>query len=399
MARPVLADEILFKECIPYLREDLYNKKQRILDINNHQTYSCISTTFEISKPWIFDDFTIHPSNIIHFPIARKSILNFVENPKWIESHSIHPPHLFGEVLSSIVSFITLKPVKSPRGDDLTVFSITSIQEIPEIIIKTLSFTMTFIGSGPGYINSDLGEEQEEIYISEIKDLLKLLKALKENDYIFILEVLRLIQLSILSKRDDLGEAYLLLISALEAVSQKAIKRKSIKHPKEVIWTEKAKNDEIFKELLDEYKDIRGRDKYLADRFVDFILKYSPVDEWDEIIDDRDKFGHRIWHGDLKTIPPRDMDQDELRKILNNAYQYRSKFVHQGTQPPHSYNALNSNKFFEVSFSEDCPIDIRFLSDVPLTSSEHVEISPKYEFMLGLAKKAILNWLKDKFKK
>ncbi|HCG3356027.1 hypothetical protein CAS80_02210 [Acinetobacter baumannii] len=399
MVRPVLADEILFKECIFYLREDLYKKNQGFASEDNQQTYSCINTTFLITKPWIFEDFTIHPSKVSNFPIVRQSILNFVENPKWVQRFTLHPPQLFGEALSSIVSFITLRPVKSPRGDDLRVLKIKSIENIPEDILTRLSFTLTFISAGPGFINTYLGQEKEEKYISEIKTLLKILKELKESDYIFVLEVLRLIQLSILSKRDDLGEAYLLLISALEAVSQKVIKRKTKKHPKESIWEEKAENDELFKELLTEYKDIRGYNKYLGERFVDFILKYSPVSCWDEIIEDRDEYGFQIWHGDLRIQHPKDMSQEELRKILKNAYRYRSEFVHQGAQPPHSYNTSNSNKFFEASFSEDCPIDIRLHSGGPLISSEYVEISPKYEFMLGLAKHAILNWLNVKIKR
>lgn len=399
MVRPVLADEILFKECIFYLREDLYKKKQGNVSEDNQQTYSCISTTFLITKPWVFEDFTIHPSKVTNFPYARQAILNFVENPKWIERFSIYPPQLFGEALSSIISFITLRSVKSPRGDDLRVLKIISIENIPEDLRTRLSFTLTFLHAGPGCIHTYLGQEKEEKYISEIKALLKILKELKESDYNFVLEVLRLIQLSILSKRDDLGEAYLLLISALEAVSQKAVKRKTIKHPKESIWEEKAKDDELFKELLTEYKDIRGRDKYLGDRFVDFLLKYSPVSCWDEIIEDRDEYGFQISHGDLRIQHPRDMNQDELRNILKNAYRYRSEFVHQGAQPPHSYNTSNSNKFFEASFSEECPIDVRFHSGGPLISSEYVEISPKYEFMLGLAKHAILNWLNFKLKR
>lgn len=394
--RAVLSDKILFRECIFYLREDLYVKNQRFAIEEIEPSYSCLSTTFEITKPWVFDDFTIYPSYIISLPAARRSILNFVKNPLWIKNKGFSHPQLFGEVLGSVVSFVTLKPVKSPR-DDFRGLEI-SVEIIPQNLLETLAFTLPFISAGPGGFKIEIGQEKEDQYINEINDLLLILKGLNENDYLFVMEVFRLIQLSILVARDDLGLSFLLLVSAIEAVSQKAIKRKSKKHAKEDYWKEKAKDDEDFGEILQEYKDIRGRDKFLGDRFVDFILKYTPVEKWDEILEDDNSFGGLPWIKSSKLKDPIDMTKEELSIILKNAYQHRSEFVHQGTQPPHRYNELNSTKFFEVTYTEDCPIEIQYSSNQIDFSSKYIKISPKYELMLNLAKHSILKWLNEKYK-
>ena len=67
--------------------------------------------------------------------------------------------------------------------------------------------------------------------------------------------------------------------------------KESLKHEKEKEWEQLARSNPLFKELLDEYKDIRGRDKYLSDRFIEFIVTYSPSEEWENIV----KVGMPLW--------------------------------------------------------------------------------------------------------
>ncbi len=384
MSRAVLADHVLFNECVYYLREDLHKKNQgHILD-KEKQTFSCLSTTFHITKPWIFEKFTIYPSVEVILPAAKKSLLNFVKNPSWVNEAAFDHPHLFGEALSALISFVTLRSVKSPR--DGYGLRIESLENISGHCLEEMAFTLPFLCAGPGAHDSRLEDATEDQFIKEIQELISNLEKLDENLYVFALEVIRLVQLSTLVKRDDFGLAYLLLISAIEAVSQKAIKRKSKKHEKEKEWEQLARSNPLFKELLDEYKDIRGRDKYLSDRFIEFIVTYSPSEEWENIVKSRYAFMDREWNDFMqRSKHPSKMHKEEIENILKNAYQYRSRFVHEGTQPPHKHPEASFNKFFEVIETYD-PISYHYKS----------ELCPTYELMLGIAKIAISKWIKSK---
>lgn len=302
MSRAVLADHVLFNECVYYLREDLHKKNQGHIFDKEKQTFSCLSTTFHITKPWIFEKFTIYPSVEVILPAAKKSLLNFVKNPSWVNEAAFDHPHLFGEALSALISFVTLRSVKSPR--DGYGLRIESLENIPSHCLEEMAFTLPFLCAGPGAHDSRLEEATEDQFIKEIQELISNLEKIDENLYVFALEVIRLVQLSILVKRDDFGLAYLLLISAIEAVSQKAIKRKSKKHEKEKEWEKLARSNPLFKELLVEYKDIRGRDKYLSDRFIEFIVTYSPSEEWENIVKSRYAFMDREWNDFMQRSNP-----------------------------------------------------------------------------------------------
>ena len=178
----------------------------------------------------------------------------------------------------------------------------------------------------------------------------------------------------------------MLLVSAIESVAQKAIKRKHVKElsPKEEEWKKMAKNNNEFKEVFDAYKDMRGKNEYLSKRFTKFILEFCPPDEWENIV--FDKYSHpndkRNFFG--KGIRnPALMEVKEIEGILKEAYEYRSRFVHDGAQPPHSSPEPTISKFFEV---------------VPRYKNGlfQKEISPSYGLMLGIAKHSIMKWLKTK---
>ncbi|HGH3644432.1 TPA: hypothetical protein ACJK7B_003564, partial [Acinetobacter baumannii] len=210
-----------------------------------------------------------------------------------------------------------------------------------------------------------------------------------EDTYLFTIEVIRLIHLSILFRRDDFGLAYLLVVSAIEAVAQKAIKRDSVKekHPKEKIWTEKAKQDESFHDLFMEYKASRGKNNFLSKRFIKFILKYSPPEEWNDIVKTKYDYPDEEWDVYRKgTKHPIDMTSDELEGVLNKAYNYRSRFVHSAMQPPYKYHEATMNKFFDITSNQNPDSDFE------------LEIHPTYELLLAIAKNSLIKWMRSKCK-
>lgn len=389
MARAVLSDHVLFRECMFYLREDLHLQTHRISTSPVRKTFSCICTTFHITKTWDLGDFSINPPYEVQFPSAKKSLISFVNNPNWIINEGFVHPLLFGEVLSCLISFITLLPVKSPR-DSHSLSGMEDLDSISSSCLNDIALTLPFIWAGTGAHQSRLTVEQEDNFIEELKELIFLLKNVEEKLYSFSLEVIRLIHLSILVRRDDFGLAYLLLVSAIEAVAQKAVKRDSVKvsDPKEKEWTEIARNkgvlNEEFKELLGLYKDARGKNQYLSKRYTKFIMDFCPPQDWEDIVVSRYSNFDREWNDFMQgSKHPSVMETEEVESILNKAYNYRSRFVHSATQPPHEAPQASMNKFFEVIRNFD-------------SNSHELQISPTYELMLAIAKHSIMKWLRTK---
>lgn len=386
MARAVLADHVLFNECIHYLREDLYRENKRSEFDRGGQTFSCISTTFNITKPWIFEKFTIYPSREIILPAGYKSLLNFVENPSWVKDSAFVHPHLFGEVLGALISFVTLRSVKSPRNGHCLM--VESMEKIQSRHLEEMALTLPFLSTGPGAHDSILEEVTEDKFIKEAQELINSLEKFDEVLYGFTLEVIRLVQLSLLVKRDDFGLAYLLLVSAIEAIAQDVFEKdKSQKHDKEIVWKERAKTDQEFNELLSEYQKLRGKPT-LTSKFIRLIFKYSPPEEWENLVKSRDRFMDQEWSNfRCGSKHPSKMQKEEIEQVLKNAYNYRSRFVHQGKQPPHQRPEAYLNKFFEVIGQ------FEINSDDP-----KYELSPSYELMLAIAKTSISKWIESKSK-
>ena len=387
MARAVLADHVLFRECLFYLRKDLHEKNKRFPDNTSKQTFSCVCTTFHITKEWNLGEFSLTPSYDIHLPSAKKSLVSFIRNPNWINGSAFEHPLLFGEVLSCLISFISLLPTKSPR--DSHYLDLKSLNEVKNSCLEDIAFTLPFIWAGTGAHKSRLEDDDEDKIIEELNELILILNSVEEKWYVFSLEVIRLVHLSLLVKRDDFGLAYLLLVSAIEAVAQKAISRNSVKesHQNEKEWEEKAVEDEKFKELLVEYKKSRGNNEYLSKRFTKFILKFCPPSDWEKIVPSRYDFFDREWNNFMQgSQHPSLMQIEEIEEILIKAYKYRSSFVHSAAQPPHQHPEASMNKFFEViqNFNSE---------------TYETQISPTYELMLGIAKTSIIKWLRTKAKK
>jgi hypothetical protein len=336
VSRAVTADHVLFDECIDAFRR--YNDAQaRFI---GGKGCSHLLTSFELPEPWRLPHCTIHPSVRVQLPGAFSAFICRVDNPDWV---GIHNPHLYGIALASIVSFGTGKLCKSTRDDYLG-----RRQEVQADDLLQLALLHPVRVAGPGAIHTSLSSARRDKYEKAISSLITRLHALPYNTYLVVMQAIRLVHLSLLNKRDDFGLAYLLIVSAIESVAQHAVKRDRVKeiHPSEATWKLKASDDQAFAELLAAYRKMRGKNKYLKERYIEFIRKFAPVESWEEIVvhplqDLADYVketspAHDMEHAVRKHWAekyPADLPAEQIREILSDSYTHRSFFIHRGEQP------------------------------------------------------------------
>jgi len=99
------------------------------------------------------------------------------------------------------------------------------------------------------------------------------------------MQSIRMIHLAHLNKRGDFALGYYLLISAIEPVATSAIKRKAVAPKHELLdqWKEFAKTNTDLKDLFDAYQQAESNNKYIGKRFVEFVMKYCPPNNWYEL--------------------------------------------------------------------------------------------------------------------
>src|SRR5690606_879555 len=124
-----------------------------------------------------------------------------------------------------------------------------------------------------------LSNKRLEFFHSEIKEFIDVLYKIDHKNFQIVMQGIRLLHLSLINKREDFGLAYLLAVSSIEAIAQKAIGRDKVKRtePCEKEWKEKAKENEDFSKLFRAYKESRGKNEYLKERYVKFIFEYAPI--------------------------------------------------------------------------------------------------------------------------
>lgn len=386
MSRAVTADHVLFDECIgAFRREKEY--RDSFLD---GDSCSYVMTAFELNQGWNLGSRTVRPSTRVILPGAYFAFISKVDNPKWVGTHN---SHLFGIALSSIISFVTGKTCKSTRDDCLC-----RREQLSEHDIHQLALINPVLTAGPGAMHTNLSLERQTALEAQIEALIKMLNAVDYKIYRTVMQSIRLVHLALANKREDFGLGYLLVVSAIESVAQKAIKRDKVKekHPEEKVWKQKAKGDEEFSKLLQAYLDARGKQEYLKERYIEFILKYAPPNIWDECVPhpmqdiaeyvkevspshDIDHIVRRNWFEKY----PNDLKESEIRDILTDSYTHRSCFIHRGEQPPHTDPSPSFNRFFQ---------EYREYSDFNIIE----KILPNFELMLGISRRSIFEWLKTK---
>ena len=140
----------------------------------------------------------------------------------------------------------------------------------------------------------------------------------------------------------------------------------------------------------------RGKNQYLRERFVVFLQKFAPVENWLKYVahpmqDLADHIKEISPKHDVEHIVkknwfekyPNDLSPEEIETILSDAYVHRSCFIHRGEQPPHRDPNSTMNRFFQEHIEYD-------------GNSVTERLLPNYELILGIAKNSTLNWLNTK---
>lgn len=377
MSRAVTCDHILFNECIEFFRK----KNEESIIFFSGKSHSYILTGFKIKSIWEFDNFKIYPSEEVILPGAYRSFISKVDNPDWVGTHN---SHLFSVALASILTFITNKPCRAPRDGYYNKREELSKDEKIEYALVN-----PILCAGPGAIHTNLSEVILKKLYDETRNFVKLLYDVPYSTYNLIMQSVRLIQLSVVNKKEDFGLGYLLLVSSIESIAQIAIKRDKVKEKTPKYLTEKAKNNPEIQEILKLYENERGNNQYLNKRFVMYIEKFAPIDEWNsyvlhpnyEIVGDTHSWiTNKMWYEKY----PDDLSNEEIKKVLGDVYSYRSNFVHQGKQPPHK-TPNSYTKFFEEY-------------DIYENGEYKTFLLLNYDALLGISKHSILNWSKSLIK-
>lgn len=382
MSRVRTADHILFDECIDAFRRE----RENYIPFISGPSKSFLLTSFMVNQKWDLGDCVVYPSKRIDLPGPYSAFICEVDNPEWVEADN---PHLFGIALSAIISFIALKPCKSTRGGRLCKRKQLSKEDLHQLALFNPILT-----AGNGSEQTSLSKEKEDAICKEVKYVIDLLNKIDYKRYRIVMQSVRMVHLSLINKRDDFGLAYLLVVSSIESVAQKAIKLDKVnqKNPSEKMWQDKAKHDGLFAELFKAYKDARGKNKYLKDRYIKFILDYAPVTKWEEYI----PHPMQDWAESIKKADPshdinyivgkkwfekypNDLLPHEIKNILSDSYSHRSNFIHQGEQPPHTPNSYD-----------------RFFQEYLVYNNSKIEekILLNYQSLVGISKYSLINWLK-----
>lgn len=345
--RAVIGDHILFDECIDNFRKN--NNEYVINSYSDKEKISYIMTDFVIEEDIEICDIYIYKSIEVRLPNAYSGFISKVKLPKWVVYNS---ESSFTTALSSVMSFYTGRVVKSPRDNYFHNKEITNDELI------SLSIQNPILVAGPGAVNSYIPKAELDIMMKELNEIINLLWKIPIKKYREFMYAIRLSALSIYNLRTDFALGYYLMASSVESIAQIAIKRKSIKHPYESEWNKKSKIDSEFNKVFQAYKSERGNNKYLSERFIEFILKYCAIEEWAELkhpMEELLKTSYENSH-DYNWITkkrwdevyPEDLTEEEVRNLLKETYNYRSRFTHQGKNPPHKAPNDTTNRFFEV---------------------------------------------------
>ena len=382
MPRGNIADHIMFDECIEIFRSSDERKT------NSHgPSHSYLLLDFHIDELWSLPHCTIYPAVDCHLDGPYSACISKVENPEFCEQDEAH---MYGIALSAIISFATMRPCKSNRQSNLY----NDSEGVPDNEIKELSILHPILTAGPGSTSIKIPKDHQKKYEHEVSNLITKLYQVPYPTYIVIMQAIRLVHLSLLNKREDFGLAYLLVISAIEAVAQRAISKKKVaqKHPTETVWAERALNDPDFSELLEIYKKANSHNNHLKERYIRFIETFSPAAEWEQIVPHQNQLyadiikelkpSHdpsQITEKSIWEKYPSDLTSVEITKIISDSYTHRSCFIHRGEQPPHQY-PINLNRFFQ---------EIYELKE----GESSTRLLPNYELLVRIAQNSILNWM------
>lgn len=369
-----MADQVLFDEVM-----DAFRRGSSAITLRREPTVSYFLSSFVIFEDWDLGCFTIHKTLEVKLGANKKGLVNKISNAPWVGTDA----NYFAEAVSTLFSFVSGTPAAAPRGN---VFA--GMRELCEYELSDISYCLPVDEAGPKAVKKYSVETQVAIRDSLIC-LCKSLLSVEYERYVECFQAVRLVALSIKTKRDDFGLGYLLVVSALESVAQRTISVEPFRErqrPKQWSnWSEVAKGDPVVGKLFKYCTDKFEREGFLGERFVELVFSYSTVEEWEQKVrhasdpagfqvsqEAREHLGYlarKRWD----EIYPGDLGVEELKRVIKTSYVHRSDFVHQGKQPPH---ALPHSRFFQKLFT-----------------GKKLELFPNYELMLGIAQIVITRWI------
>lgn len=379
--RVVTADQILFNECVhtfrnpsayaDYLDEVPSIKSQILLD-------------FEMTEPWSFHQVSISRSIRVDLPDAKAAFISDVSLPNGLNDRNAH---LYLQALVTILSFSTGRVCKAPK-DSYLVWKDTLTEED----YCGLALNHPVVVAGPGGVHPMISPAMQTQLFERTTEIISKLFQVNDENYLSAMQEMRLVYLSLLTKRDDFGLAYLLVVSALEAAAQKTYspkREKRVKHELEPVWKAESKTNENYKLLLAEYKKLSHKPKSLTGIYIDLIKNFVPIDEWYDLVPDPEDYREYMmqeagWPPEAiergralrkPKLQPSDLTPEQVDVILKDSYHHRSCFVHSGQQPPHK-DPNPEGRFFESPAA-------RGFED------ENVSLLPSYALLLGIARTAI----------
>lgn len=314
---------------------------------------------FPIPKVISLDGFKIMPSSTVSLCSSApyRSYVSKIEPPSWLgRLKRSGVSASFGLAVSALVSFVTKRQVKVFRNSSSPVVNLEDIG---------IHLPVLFAGTG----GNSYDEKEIDLCCTEIVELYKLLQELDVENYRYLMQSMRLFQLALLNKQEDFNLAFSLLVASIESTATKAISAEDV-DPEFNNKKEKclAYSDEVG---LDRNKLIQIlKDSALAKRFVKFIFDYAPPRTWLGINDFYDRFKGQIDEDIIALMGKHlngmdyhirnmlcnddviDANIDELKKLIQITYSYRSNFFHRGEATPHN-NPNTRSVFFEEIHSNN----------------------------------------------
>ncbi|WP_079504506.1 hypothetical protein [Mesobacillus jeotgali] len=392
MSRAVTADHVLFNECIQMFRPDHFQLKEEQPEQRGY-----LFLDFMLEQPIVFEYFSIQPTIEVNLPGAYSAFIAPVVLPKWFEwNHNIH---LFTIALSSVFSFVTGRSIKAPRDG----YESRQIN-LDDYTLGKFAIQHPILKAGPGAHDTRLSQLTYEKIKTQLQETIQILHKLPYELYIKGMQSIRLVHLSQINKRDDFGLGYYLLISAIEPIATAAISRKSVapKNPVLDEWRAKSKTNPEFQPLLNAYQQELSKNRYIGKRFVAFVMNYCPPDQWMDL--EHPKENSIAYTSEISgftselswvtqkqwdEIYPEDLNGQQIRNLLSDCYHHRSKFTHEGQNPPHK-KPDSYNRFFDketiIDFDEKTK-EVRGINEI---------ILPNFRLISFIATMSIFNFLKEK---
>lgn len=390
--RAVTADHVMFNECIPMFRPE----KIQINEEGN-QIIGYLLLDFFLTETLNFSYFSIQPSIEVKLPGAYSAFVTPVILPKWFEGY--HNAHLFTIGLASVVSFVTGRPVKAPR-DGYTSYR----EQLDELSLGELAVQFPILTAGPGSHLTNISSEATVKIFESLNDFIEMLFELPFSEYKKVMQSIRLVHLAHNNTREDFALSYYLLVSSIETVAQIATKVRDFKkkHENEDDWKRLAKESAAVEQLFSAYKEANSKNKFLNERFVQFIKDYCPYERWELLehpYEDYDRYISDITdHSQKSNIAekhwfekyPSDLSEEYLEQIIKDMYKHRSKFTHQGVNPPHR-DQNSFNKFFE----EVTDYDLNGTDENGFVTIKKI-LLPNIRLVSFIARDSIINYYKLK---